>query len=85
MTRLAAVLAVYFGLSSAFAAATPPFEASDEARHFGYVLHVVDRHALPVASLDAPGRARQEATQAPLYYALAAAVLLGRVPADADQ
>jgi 4-amino-4-deoxy-L-arabinose transferase-like glycosyltransferase len=84
MTRVAAVLAVYFGLSWAFASATPPLEASDEARHFGYVLHVAERHALPVASLEAPGRARQEATQAPLYYVIAAAALLGRVPRDAD-
>ncbi len=50
---------------------TPIFENSDETLHFPYVKHLADGLGLPLA---VPGQLwNQEATQPPLYYALAAA------------
>ncbi|MCU0521553.1 MAG: hypothetical protein MUF84_12765 [Anaerolineae bacterium] len=52
----------------------PPFEGLDELEHFEVVRHVASTGRLPVHDVaDAAGyRVRQEASQPPLYYYLAA-------------
>jgi hypothetical protein len=51
---------------------TPIFEKPDEPKHYAYVKYVADGHGLPLFATDERPLWRQEATQAPLYYALAA-------------
>lgn len=77
------ILAGYLALSLGFQRATPPLEASDEARHFGYVLALKEQRALPVADPARPTLAGQEATQPPLYYVLGALLVSGIDTSDA--
>lgn len=68
--------AAFVILGMIYAWATPPFEASDEYWHFGMVEYIVQNHALPVQDPDMSETLwRQEGSQPPLYYVLAAAVL----------
>ncbi len=70
---LTALFVVFFLI---YALATPIFEASDELWHFGMVEYIADNHALPVQDPDAPPTTyRQEGSQPPLYYTLAAAII----------
>jgi hypothetical protein len=63
-------------LGGIYAWATPPFEASDEYWHFGMVEYIHDHQSLPVQDPDAPDTLyRQEGSQPPLYYALAAMLI----------
>jgi 4-amino-4-deoxy-L-arabinose transferase-like glycosyltransferase len=50
----------------------PPFEASDELWHYPMVKYIADHWALPVQDPANVGPWRQEGSQPPLYYALAA-------------
>lgn len=75
--RLGLLLLVYVALAMGFARATPPLEASDEARHLGFVVFLARNGALPVADAARPGLAAQEALQPPLYYALGAGLVRG--------
>ncbi|HEU0169492.1 MAG TPA: hypothetical protein VFS62_17090, partial [Chloroflexota bacterium] len=61
-----------------YVAATPVLESPDGLGHFGYVLVLLQQHRFPLLSDTVLASARQEATQFPLYY-LVAAVLIGRV------
>lgn len=79
--RLAALIcALFIALTLAYAAVTPPFEASDEAAHFLYVHHLLAQRDLPritdretlSESPDAVARWSIESHQPPLYYALGA-------------
>jgi hypothetical protein len=69
------VIGLLFGfavLSVTFSVVTPIFEASDEVWHYPVVQYIAAGHGLPVQTLpDHPGPWKQEASQAPLYYALA--------------
>ncbi len=74
---VAALAALHLGLAQAFAATTPPWETPDEPWHMGYIVWLREERRLP--PLDAAMLAtplRQEASQAPLYYAAAAAATL---------
>jgi 4-amino-4-deoxy-L-arabinose transferase-like glycosyltransferase len=52
---------------------TPIFEASDELWHYPVVQYIAAGHGLPVQTpVDRPGLWKQQASQPPLYYALAA-------------
>lgn len=73
--KSAALLVCYVALALAFQHATPPLEASDEARHFAVALLISETGTLPRASFTERTIAAQEVTQAPLYYALAALTL----------
>jgi len=70
----AIVLAAFIALSIAYSITTPLFEAPDEQWHFAFVQYIAQGHGLPVQK---PGQAdhlaRQEASQPPLYYLVAAA------------
>jgi hypothetical protein len=78
----AALLAASFVLFCLYGAVTPLFEASDELWHYPFVQHLANGGDLPVqqpgqTDTDAPWR--QEGSQPPLYYALAA---LATAPVD---
>ena len=74
---LTLIIAAYLALALAYGIVIPPFEALDEAEHFGVVRYVADTGRLPVqgdASL-AAYHIRQEASQPPLYYLVAGPLL----------
>lgn len=74
---VALLLAASFALFSLYSLATPLFEASDEAWHYPFVQHLANGGGLPIQradQTDADAPWRQEGSQPPLYYALAALV-----------
>lgn len=76
---LYAILAGYFILGTIYSVVTPIFEASDELWHYPMVKYLADNGlALPPQDPNAPGPWRQEGSQPPLYYILAA-VLTGGI------
>jgi 4-amino-4-deoxy-L-arabinose transferase-like glycosyltransferase len=72
-TILTLILALFAVLGVTTSVVVPPFEASDELWHYPMVKYVADHWTLPVqvAGVETPWR--QEGSQPPLYYALAAA------------
>ncbi len=71
---LAIVLALFVVLGVLYSTTTPLFEAPDEQWHYAFVQYVATQHALPVQTTGTPAHlARQEGSQPPLYYLLAAA------------
>jgi 4-amino-4-deoxy-L-arabinose transferase-like glycosyltransferase len=73
--RAAAVIS--FALFCFYSAATPLFEASDELWHYPLVQHLANGGGLPVQRAgqnDADAPWRQEGSQPPFYYAVAALV-----------
>lgn len=64
-------------LGSLYALSTPPYEASDEQWHVPYVLALADGAGLPVQRPGTQQPWRQEGSQPPLYYALAALLSFG--------
>ena len=76
--RAAAVLiAAAFLLFNLYSIVTPLFEASDELWHYPFVQHLVAGGGLPIqraGQTDADAPWRQEGSQPPLYYVLAALV-----------
>ena len=66
------LVAAFLVLGVVYSVATPLFEASDELWHYPFVKHLADGHGLPVQDPDNPGPWRQEGSQPPLYYFLAA-------------
>lgn len=76
--RLAAIVivAATFVLFSIYSIVTPLFEASDELWHYPMVQHLATAGGLPVQrkdQTDADAPWRQEGSQPPLYYWVAAA------------
>lgn len=69
---IAWVLAMFFALGMIYSTTTPLFEAPDEHWHFAFVQHVATGRGLPVQSEQPTHLARQEGSQPPLYYLLAA-------------
>ena len=76
-TALRVILIAFTVLGLLYSAGVPIFEASDEVWHYPMVEHLARTWTLPVQPLE-PGASsgpwRQEASQPPLYYALAAAL-----------
>lgn len=71
----AAILLAFLALASTYSIVTPIFEGYDENWHYAYVQHIATGKGLPRQPPDQYGHlARQEASQPPLYYLLAAAV-----------
>ncbi len=71
LLRCVALLLLFWAAVIHFLVVLPPFEGSDEDKHFGYVTHLRQTGQLPNPrdSLRLP--ARQASGQAPLYYVLA--------------
>lgn len=70
------LVVAYAVLAVGFSVATPVFEAPDEVHHVSYIHFLATQHRLPVLRAGEPS----EYHQAPLYYAIGAA-LTGWVPA----
>lgn len=71
---LGPLIALFVVLGAVYALATPPFEASDEIWHYPYVQYLQRGLGLPVqVPRPEDNLARQEGSQPPLYYLLAAA------------
>jgi len=73
-TYLLLILALFVLLGAAYSVVVPPFEASDELWHYPMVQFIATHWALPVQDPANVGPWRQEGSQPPLYYALAAAI-----------
>ena len=67
---LLAIAAIYILLALAYTLANPPFEATDELRHFRYIRYLTLNHTLPPVSVDSSKEL--QAHHPPLYYSLAA-------------
>lgn len=67
------ILIAFIALGIIYSTTTPLFEAPDEQWHFAFVQHVATGRGLPVQSTgQLTHLARQEGSQPPLYYLLAA-------------
>ncbi len=74
-TELQIILLGFVLIGFAYMWATPPFEASDELRHFGMVEYIRETGELPVQDPEQPDTPyHQEGSQPPLYYALVALI-----------
>ena len=84
---LALILALFVLIGFSYALITPAFEASDELWHYPMVRHLADGNPLPVQVFDPAlaGPWNQEASQPPLYYALAAALTFWIDTVDMEQ
>jgi len=75
---LLAVVTVFVLLATADNLLVPPFEGADEHRHYAYVRHLAQGRGLPIQNIPVTDLESygpfQEASQPPLYYALAALV-----------
>jgi 4-amino-4-deoxy-L-arabinose transferase-like glycosyltransferase len=83
-TILVLILAIFTALGVAYSVVVPPFEASDEKWHYPMVKYVADNWTLPVQIPDVETPWRQEGSQPPLYYALAAAATFWIDTSDVD-
>ncbi len=72
--NLRLLLLAFFSLGLIYDQATPIFEASDEAWHYGVVRELAAGRGLPVQHVGELTTYRQEGSQPPLYYALGAAL-----------
>jgi 4-amino-4-deoxy-L-arabinose transferase-like glycosyltransferase len=72
-TILVSILLLFGILGVVYSVVVPPFEASDELWHYPMVKYIADHWALPVQVPGVETPWRQEGSQPPLYYALAAA------------
>ncbi|MBZ0298628.1 MAG: glycosyltransferase family 39 protein [Anaerolineae bacterium] len=74
---LAVILSGYVILAVIYSVVTPLFEASDELWHYPMVQYIATTGQLPVQDPANVGPWRQEGSQPPLYYLLAAALTAG--------
>ncbi len=71
-TILTLILVIFVALGVIYSVVVPPFEASDEKWHYPMVKYVADHWGLPVQEPGVETPWRQEGSQPPLYYVLAA-------------
>lgn len=79
------ILTAFVALGVLYSVVVPPFEASDELWHYPMVKYIADHWALPVQDPDNVGPWRQEGSQPPLYYAIAAALTCWIDTSDMDR
>ncbi|HOG46951.1 MAG TPA: hypothetical protein PLB78_09950, partial [Anaerolineae bacterium] len=79
------VVLAFVVLGTVYSVVTPLFEASDELWHYPFVKHLADGGSLPEQDPAHLGPWRQEGSQPPLYYALAAAITRWVPTGDLDQ
>lgn len=79
---LVLILGAFLVLGILYGIVTPLFEAPDEQWHFAFVRSLAQGNGLPQQTLPLQHLARQEGSQPPLYYALAAAVTFWTVTSD---
>ncbi len=80
---LSVLVGLFIALAGVYSWVTPLFEAPDETWHFWYVKHLADGGDLPVVTPGVRAPWRQEGTQPPLYYWLAAQIIRGVDTSDA--
>lgn len=68
------LLALFVALAGIYSVITPAFETPDEIWHFAFIQHVATGQGLPVAEANSQALWRQQGTQAPGYYLIAAAL-----------
>jgi len=78
------ILSLFVILGATYSVVVPPFEASDEKWHYPMVKQIADNGALPVQEPGVETLWRQEGSQPPLYYALAAAATFWIDTSDMD-
>ena len=81
---LAVILVGYVLLATLYSITTPVFEASDELWHYPMVKVIADTGQLPIQDPANVGPWRQEGSQPPLYYMLAALLTAGIDTSDMD-
>ncbi len=69
---LAAILILFLGLGVVYSVVVPIFEKPDELYHYFVIQHLLEHRSLPVQDGSDETLWAQEASQPPLYYALAA-------------
>ncbi|MEW6232097.1 MAG: glycosyltransferase family 39 protein [Chloroflexota bacterium] len=69
---LGLMLIAFLVLGFTYSLATPVFEASDEILHYPVVKHIADGEGLPIQDPSVGTAWRQEGSQPPLYYLVAA-------------
>ncbi|NLV73514.1 MAG: DUF2142 domain-containing protein [Chloroflexi bacterium] len=82
---LGLIVLAYLALGVLFAFSSPPFEVSDELRHFAFVEHLARGSRLPVQRAGADALWEQEGSQPPLYYYLASRVVRAFDTRDFEQ
>ncbi|MEW5988584.1 MAG: glycosyltransferase family 39 protein, partial [Chloroflexota bacterium] len=82
---LTLILVTFLVLGVIYALVTPVFESSDELTHYPMVRHLADGNPLPVQDPQNVGPWKQEASQPPLYYYLAAALTFWIDASDMEQ
>lgn len=83
---LALIAICYMTLATLYSLVTPLFEASDELWHYPMVKYLADHGLrLPPQDPTAAGPWRQEGSQPPLYYMLAALLTAGIDTSDLDE
>jgi len=68
----AALVLMFLALGVIYSLVTPIFEASDELSHYPVVRHIADGRGLITQNREAETAWKQEGSQPPLYYAIAA-------------
>ncbi len=79
---LALTVALFVVVAGTFSVTTPLFEGPDEPSHFAYVQHLAQGGGLPL--LAGPEAAGSETFQPPLYYLMAAPLVMWADPRAAD-
>ena len=69
---LAAILTAFLLLGFAYSAFIPLLEATDELRHYRFIQHLIQRHALPVQGETSDLACTIQGHHPPLFYATAA-------------
>jgi 4-amino-4-deoxy-L-arabinose transferase-like glycosyltransferase len=83
---LALIVGAHLALGLAYMTAAPALEPSDEPRHYAVVQWLATGHGLPVQDPGAPETTwRQEGSQPPLYYWLAARLTAGIDTSDFER
>jgi 4-amino-4-deoxy-L-arabinose transferase-like glycosyltransferase len=78
---VAVILCLFLSLAIYYNISTPVYESPDELQHAAFVVWLANEHSLPIVNPEEPGPWKQEGTQPPLYYLIAAA-LVGGLPHD---
>lgn len=78
------VVGGFIVLATIYSVVTPLFETPDEVWHFRFITHVAETGTLPIQDPESPGPWRQEGSQPPLYYLLAAPFVAPMDTSDVD-
>lgn len=69
--RILTLLLIFWGAALHYMIIMPPFEGTDEDKHFGYVTQLRDTWQIPDSRTSTRNLAKQESSQPPLLYVIA--------------